>query len=44
MGDIADDRLPTGVNVDVFDHQFLPSVTSHIRQRLNLGCECPLQP
>ena len=43
MGDIADDRLPTGINVDVFDNHFLATTAAHVRQRIYLGCERPLQ-
>jgi len=43
MGDIADDRLPTGINVDVFNDYFLPATAPHVRQRVHLGCERPLR-
>src|SRR6516164_1863441 len=42
LGHIADDRLSARVDVDMFDHHFLPSATPHVRQRIHLGCECPL--
>jgi len=42
MGHIADDCLSARVDVDMFDHHFLPSAAAHIRQGIHLGGECPL--
>jgi hypothetical protein len=41
---IADDGLPAGVHMDMLDGHFLPAATPKVRQRLNLSCECPLEP
>ena len=41
--DIADDRLPAGVNMHMLDGHFLFAAATQVRQRLNLGRESPLQ-
>jgi hypothetical protein len=42
MGHIADDRLSARIDVDMFNHHFLPTAAPHIRQRIQLASECPL--
>jgi len=42
MGDIADDRLPTGINVDMLDDHLLPTAAPHVREGIHLACKHPL--
>jgi hypothetical protein len=42
VGYVADDGLSALVDVDMLDHHFLLAAAPQFRQRIQLGCECPL--